>query len=173
MPTVNVYNIAKKKVGTVELDDAVFGAPVREHLFYAMVRYQRNKARSGNHSTKGPRAGLGGGKEAVAPEGHRRARQGSTRSPHWAGGRASCTGPFPRSHAHDCRRRRRALPGAGVCSRPRVARRALTIFDAFELEGIKTKGFLTVMKAFGIEDLLLVPPRGQRHVLASARTFRA
>jgi len=169
MPTVNVYNIAKKKVGTVELDDAVFGAPVREHLFYEMVRYQRNKARSGNHATKGRAQVSGGGKKPWRQKGTGRARQGSTRSPHWAGG-GVVHGPIPRSHAHDLTKKARRA--ALVCAlSARCAEEALTIFDAFELEGIKTKGFVAVLKAFEIEDLLLVLPEANDTVSRSARNL--
>jgi len=169
MPTVNVYSIAKKKVGTVELDDAVFGAPVREHLFYAMVRYQRNKARSGNHSTKGRAQVSGGGKKPWRQKGTGRARQGSTRSPHWAGG-GVVHGPIPRSHAHSLPKKARRAALACALSR-RVAEEALTIFDAFELEGIKTKNFVAVMKTFEIEDLLLVLPEANDAVSRSARNI--
>ena len=169
MPTVNVYNIAKKKVGTVELDDAVFGAPVREHLFYAMVRYQRNKARSGNHATKGRAQVSGGGKKPWRQKGTGRARQGSTRSPHWAGGGVVHV-PIPRSHAHDLSKKARRAALASALSR-RVAEEALTIFDAFELEAIKTKSFVAVMKAFEIDDLLLVLPEKNDNVLRSARNI--
>jgi large subunit ribosomal protein L4 len=169
MPTVNVYNIAKKKVGTVDLDDAVFGAPVREHLFYAMVRYQRNKARSGNHSTKGRAQVSGGGKKPWRQKGTGRARQGSTRSPHWAGG-GVVHGPIPRSHAHDLPKKARRAALASALSR-RCAEEALTIFDAFELEGIKTKNFVAVMKTFAIDDLLLVLPEANDAVSRSARNI--
>ena len=170
MPTVNVYNIAKKKVGTVELDDAVFGAPVREHLFYAMVRYQRNKARSGNHSTKGRAQVSGGGKKPWRQKGTGRARQGSTRSPQWAGG-GVVHGPIPRSHAHDLTKKARRAALASALS-ARCAEEALTIFDGFELEGIKTKNFVAVMKAFEIEDLLLVLPEANDAVSRSARNLK-
>jgi large subunit ribosomal protein L4 len=169
MPTVNVYDIAKKKVGTVDLDDAVFGAPVREHLFYAMVRYQRNKARSGNHATKGRAQVSGGGKKPWRQKGTGRARQGSTRSPHWTGG-GVVHGPIPRSHAHELPKKARKAALASALSR-RCAEEALTIFDAFELEGIKTKSFVTVMKAFGIDDLLLVLPEKNDTVARSARNI--
>jgi large subunit ribosomal protein L4 len=169
MPTVNVYSIANKKVGTVELDDAVFGAPVREHLFYAMVRYQRNKARSGNHATKGRAQVSGGGKKPWRQKGTGRARQGSSRSPQWAGG-GVVHGPIPRSHAHDLPKKARRAALVSALSR-RCAEEALTIFDAFELEGIKTKGFVAVMKAFQIDDLLLVIPEKNDNVLRSARNI--
>jgi large subunit ribosomal protein L4 len=169
MPTVNVYSIAKKKVGTVDLDDAVFGAPVREHLFYEIVRYQRNKARSGNHATKGRAQVSGGGKKPWRQKGTGRARQGSTRSPQWAGG-GVVHGPIPRSHAHDMTKKARRAALVAALSR-RCAEEALTIFDAFELEGIKTKGFVGVMKAFEIDDLLLVLPEANETVSRSARNL--
>ena len=169
MPTVNVYNIAKKKVGTVDLDDAVFGAPVREHLFYAMVRYQRNKARSGNHATKGRAQVSGGGKKPWRQKGTGRARQGSSRSPHWAGG-GVVHGPIPRSHAHELPKKARRAALASALSR-RCAEEAITIFDAFELEGIKTKNFVAVMKTFAIDDLLLVLPEANDSVSRSARNI--
>ncbi len=169
MPTVNVYDIAKKQVGTVDLDDAVFGAPVREHLFYAMVRYQRNKARSGNHATKDRAQVSGGGKKPWRQKGTGRARQGSSRSPQWAGG-GVMHGPFPRSHAHALPKKARRAALACALSR-RCAEEALTIFDAFELEGMKTKNFIAVMQAFAMDDLLLVLPEKNETVLRSARNI--
>ena len=76
MPTVDVYNTKKKKVGSLDLDDAIFGAPIKEHLFHTVVRYQRAKARSGNHATKGRAEISGGGRKPFRQKGTGRARQG-------------------------------------------------------------------------------------------------
>ena len=69
MPTVDVYNTEKKKVGEVELSDTIFGTEVKEHLFYAAVRYQMAARRAGTHATKGRTQVSGGGKKPYRQEG--------------------------------------------------------------------------------------------------------
>ena len=63
MPTVTVYNIQHQQVGSLDLDDAVFAAPVKEHLFYDMVRYQLAARRAGTHAVKGRAQVSGGGRK--------------------------------------------------------------------------------------------------------------
>ena len=99
MPTVDVYNLEREKVGSLDLSDSVFGVEVREHLFHAAVRYQLAKRRAGTHSTKGRAEVSGGGKKPHRQKGTGRARAGTRRAPQWRGG-GVVHGPHPRSHAH-------------------------------------------------------------------------
>ena len=82
----DVFNTAKKKVGSVDLDEAVFGAEVKEHLFYDAVRYQMARRRQGSHQTKGRTEVSGGGKKPFKQKGTGRARQGTTRAAQMRGG---------------------------------------------------------------------------------------
>ena len=116
MASVEVLEVGKKKpAGSVELDPVIFEAPVRPHLFHAEVRRQLAARRAGTHATKN-RAGVsGGGVKPWRQKGTGRARQGSIRSPQWAGG-GVVFGPVPReprpqAHQEDAARgaARRAL----------------------------------------------------------------
>ena len=114
MPTLNIFDTDKEAVGSIDLDASVFGVEVREHLFHAAVRYQMAKKRAGTHATKGRALISGGGKKPFRQKGTGRARQGTTRAPHWRGG-GVVHGPHYRSHAHKLskRTRRAALTHVG------------------------------------------------------------
>lgn len=167
MPTIDMYNTGREKVGSIELDDSIFGAEVKPHLFHAVVRYQLAKRRAGTHATKTRAQVSGGGKKPFKQKGTGRARQGTTRAPHWRGG-GVVFGPHPRSHAHELPKkvRRAALRSALT---KRLQDENLTVFDAFALGQIKTKDFVQVMKTFEFDDLLLVLPAKDETVIRSAR----
>ena len=167
MPTVDVYNLDREKVGSLELSDDVFGVEVREHLFHAAVRYQLAKRRAGTHSTKGRAEVAGGGKKPYRQKGTGRARQGTRRAPQWRGG-GVVHGPHPRSHAHKLNKstRREALKAA--LSR-RCQEDALTVVDAFALPEIKTKQVVNVLDRFEFGDMLLVLAEQDETVRRSAR----
>ena len=93
-----VYDLDRKEVGEIELNDAVFGVEVREHLFWEVVNWQRAKRRAGTHKVKGRSEVAGGGKKPWRQKGTGRARQGSTRSPNWVGG-GIVHGPSPRDYS--------------------------------------------------------------------------
>jgi len=86
MPVMDVYNIAHEKVGSVSLDEAVFAAEVKEHLFHAVVRWQLAARRQGTHATRRRAEVSGGGKKPWAQKGTGQARHSSTRSPIWRHG---------------------------------------------------------------------------------------
>ena len=86
MPKVDVYNTDKKKVGEIELADTIFGTEVKEHLFYAAVRYQMAARRAGTHHVKGRTQVSGGGKKPYRQKGTGRARQGTRRAVQFRGG---------------------------------------------------------------------------------------
>ncbi|MCB9777337.1 MAG: 50S ribosomal protein L4 [Alphaproteobacteria bacterium] len=169
MPTVDMYNTAREKVGSIDLDEAVFGAEVKPHLFHTVVRYQLAKRRAGTHATKTRAQVSGGGKKPWRQKGTGRARQGTTRAVHWRGG-GVVHGPHPRSHAHKLPKKVRAAALRCALSK-RVQDEALTVFDAFTLSEIKTKEFAKVLKAFEFDDLLLVLPAKDDVVARSARNI--
>ncbi len=145
MPTVDIYNTDKKKVGTVDLDDAVFGAEVKEHLFYTAVRYQMAKRRQGTHKTKSRSEVRGGGRKPFRQKGTGRARQGTIRAVHMRGG-GVVFGPTVRDHAHKMPKKVR-LDLAG-CDKDRGAGcEPGMVFDVVDTEGlldpIRMIGFVT------------------------------
>ena len=169
MPTVDVYNTEKKKVGEVELADTIFGTEVKEHLFYAAVRYQMAARRAGTHATKGRTQVSGGGKKPYRQKGTGRARQGTRRAVQFRGG-GVVHGPHNRSHAHDLPKKVSAAALKSALSR-RTEENAVTVFDAFEMNEIKTKAFVDVMNKFEFEDLLLVLHEKDDKVYRSARNI--
>ena len=169
MPKVDVYNTDKKKVGEVELAETIFGTEVKEHLFYAAVRYQMAARRAGTHATKGRTQVSGGGKKPYRQKGTGRARQGTTRAVQFRGG-GVVHGPHTRSHAHGLPKKVRAAALKSALSR-RTEENAVTVFDAFELNEIKTKAFVDVMNKFEFEDLLLVLHEKDDKVYRSARNI--
>ena len=170
MAKVDVYNLAKKKVGSADLDDAVFGAEVKEHLFHFVVRAQLAARRSGTHATKQRAMIAGGGKKPWRQKGTGRARQGSTRAPHWRGGGISF-GPKPRSHAFSVPKKVRRAALKGALSR-RAGESALFVVDQFSLAETKTKHFRAFMDAFGFDSLLVVLAGSDHVVELAARNIQ-
>jgi large subunit ribosomal protein L4 len=154
MPTLPVYNTNKEKVEQIELSDSVFGAEVREWLFYDAVRYQLAKRRSGNHAVKTRAQVSGGGKKPFRQKGTGRARAGTTRAVHWRGG-GVVHGPHVRSHAHKMNKKARKAALVAALSR-RCEEGSLTILDAFQMDAPKTKEFINVMGRFEWNDVLVI-----------------
>jgi large subunit ribosomal protein L4 len=169
MPTIEVYNTMREQVGSLDLDELVFGGDVKEHLFHAAVRYQLAKRRAGTHATKTRAEVSGGGKKPYRQKGTGRARQGTKRAPHFRGGGVA-HGPHPRSHAHKLSKRVRRAALRSALAR-RCQENALTVFSEFDLPEIKTRNFVAVMNRFGFEDLLLVVPEKDDVVVLSARNI--
>jgi large subunit ribosomal protein L4 len=169
MPTVSVYNMSRDKVGEVNLDDSVFGAEVKEHLFYAVVRHQMAERRAGTHSTKSRSEVSGGGKKPWKQKGTGRARQGTTRAPHWRGG-GVVFGPKPRSHAFKLNKKVRRSALCGALTR-RVQENALFVIDELTLPEIKTRQVIDFMKRFDCSELLVVLPAHDETFARSARNI--
>jgi large subunit ribosomal protein L4 len=169
MPTVDVYSQRREKVGTIDLDDSIFGVEVKEHLFHLMVRYQLAKRRAGTHSTKGRAEVRGGGRKPFRQKGTGRARQGTIRAPQWRGG-GIAHGPKPRSHAIDVPKKvRRAALKAALTRRVQDAH--FWVLDGITLDEIKTSQFRAILEAFGWEKALIVMPEKEEKVWLSARNI--
>jgi len=165
----DVFNTAKEKVGSVTLDESIFGAEVKEHLFYDAVRYQMAKRRQGSHQTKGRTEVSGGGKKPFKQKGTGRARQGTIRAAQMRGG-GVVFGPHNRDHSHKMPKKVRRAALKSALSR-RAEEKAITVFDAFEMEAIKTRDFKAVMDNFGFDSLLLVLDSPSDTVSRSARNL--
>ena len=151
---VDLFSINKKKVGSLDLSDDVFGVKVNDALFYEVVKSQLASRRRGTHSTKTKAEVRGGGKKPWKQKHTGRARTGSTRNPHWVGGGVAF-GPHPRDYSYKVPRkvRRGALRSALSL---RAKENTLFILDGFELDAIKTKKVAAVLAAFGTESALIV-----------------
>lgn len=147
MPKLQIKNVQGESVGEIELDDAVFGADVHEHLLWEVVKWQRAKRRSGTHSTKRRDEVRGSKIKPFRQKGTGRARQGSRRSPQWVGG-GSVFGPKPRDYAYSMpkKARKKALRAALSL---RVKEDRLIVLDEFPVDGGKTRNVTGALSALG------------------------
>lgn len=151
---LTVKTLENKAVGEVELDNEVFGLPVREDILHRMVHYQLNKRRAGTHKTKGISEVSGTGKKPWKQKGTGRARFGSMRAPQWRGG-AIIFGPQPRSHATDLPKRIRRLALKTALS-AKAATAKIVIIDNATLKAPKTKAMADAFEKLGVASALVV-----------------
>jgi large subunit ribosomal protein L4 len=149
-----VKNLANEAIGEIELDDEVFGVPVRQDLISRMINWQLAKRRQGTHKTKGISEIAGTTKKPYKQKGTGRARQGSTRSPQFRGG-ARIFGPVVRSHEHDLPKKVRKLALKTALS-AKAAAGQLVVIDAAVAESHKTKALAVNFKAMGFSSLLVI-----------------
>ena len=171
MASVDVINQKGEKVDTVELDDKIFNAEIREALVQQVVVWQQAKKRSGNASTKTRSQVSGGGKKPWRQKGTGRARAGTNRSPVWVGG-GTVFGPHPRSYAFSLPKKVRRAALRSVLS-SRLKENSLTVVDKIELEMPKTKLFVETVKALGFETgkTLFITPEKDENLLRSSRNL--
>ncbi len=150
---VDLYDIKKKKVGSVELPDDVFAASVSEGLLWHQVKSQLASRRRGTHKTKKRGEVSGGGAKPYKQKGTGRARQGSSRAPHYVGG-GTVFGPQPRDYSYRLPRSARRAALRSVLSLK--AKEGLFVVDKITFEGPKTKQVLDVLQAFGTSSALFV-----------------
>src|SRR5512144_716344 len=143
MPKLDVKNITGKSVGSIDLDDTVFGAEIHEHLLWEVVKWQLAKRRAGNASTKRLGEVRGSSKKVWKQKGTGQARQGSRQAPHWVGG-GSVFGPKPRSYEY---KRPRQIKKAALRSALalRASEQKIVVLDSFSTDG-KTKSVAAALK---------------------------
>jgi large subunit ribosomal protein L4 len=171
MASVDVVTIKNEKAGSLDLDPAVFEAPVKPHLYHAEVRRQLALRRQGTHATKNRALVSGGGAKPYRQKGTGRARQGTTRAPQWAGG-GVVFGPVPRSHAHKLPKKvRRAALNSALTQK--LAEDGLVVVDSLAFDEFKTRRMIEVLAALGLsgEKVLIVTDEANIHVEASARNI--
>jgi large subunit ribosomal protein L4 len=166
MAKFDVYDLEKKKVGELDLADAVFAGEVNEHLFYEVVKAKLASDRSGTHAVKNRSLVSGGGKKPWKQKGTGRARQGSSRASQWVGG-GKAMGPKPRDYSYDVPRKvRKAALRAALSLR---AKGQLVIVQKWEPTGPKTSAAAKVLAALGAKKALVVDAGAN---LALARSVR-
>jgi large subunit ribosomal protein L4 len=165
MATLDVYNVNREKISQVEVDDAVFAAEVKEHLFYDVIRMQLNRRRAGTHSTKTRAEVSGGGKKPWKQKGTGRARAGTSRSPVWRGG-GIAFGPKPRSYEIKVPKKVRR---AAMCSALtlKVQQEKLLVLDAIGLTEIKTAAFVAMLDKLQAGNVLIIADADQNLQLSS------
>ena len=152
---LEIYDLGSAKTaGEIDVDDSVFGAPVKEYLFWEVVNWQRARRRAGTHKTKGRSEVAGGGRKPFKQKGTGRARQGSTRAPHWVGG-GTVFGPQPRdySYAMPKKKRREALRSA---LSQKANQNAIRVVNALDFPEIRTKEAAGVLSRFEARKALFV-----------------
>ena len=167
MANVSVYNMEGKEVGTIELNDAVFGVEVNEHLVHMAVVQQLANNRQGTQKAKTRSEVSGGGRKPWRQKGTGHARQGSTRSPQWTGG-GVVFAPTPRDYSFKLNKKeKRAALKSALTSKVQDAK--LIVVDELKFDEIKTKNFVNVMNNLKVEKGLVVISDNDANVVMSAR----
>ena len=169
MAKVSVYNMNGKEVGTIELNDAVFGVEVNEHLVHMAVVQQLANNRQGTQKAKTRAEVSGGGRKPWRQKGTGHARQGSTRSPQWTGG-GVVFAPVPRDYSFKLNKKeKRAALKSALTSK--VNSSNLIVVDELKFDEIKTKNFQTVMDNLKVNKGLVVLGENDKNVVLSARNI--
>ena len=171
MAKVTVYNMKGSEVGSLELNDAVFGVDVNEHLVHMAVVQQLANNRQGTQKAKTRAEVSGGGRKPWRQKGTGRARQGSTRSPQWTHG-GVVFAPTPRDYTFKLNKKekRAALKSALTA---KVNDQKFIVLDELKLDAIKTKEFQTVLDNLKVEGALVVLNDNDQNVILSARNIPA
>ena len=169
MANVSVYNIEGKEVGSIELNDAVFGVEVNEHLVHMAVVNQLANYRLGTQSAKTRSEVSGGGRKPWRQKGTGHARQGSTRAPQWTGG-GIVFAPKPRDYSFKMNKKEKRIALLSALS-SKVAESKIVVLDEFKLDEIKTKKFVEVMNNLKVENALVVLEGENKNVVLSGRNI--
>ena len=169
MANVSVYNIEGKEVGTIDLNDAVFGVEVNEHLVHMAVVSQLANKRQGTQKAKTRSEVSGGGRKPWRLKGTGHARQGSTRAPQWTGG-GVVFAPTPRDYSFKLNKKeRRAALKSALTSR--VEEKKFIVVDEINFDEIKTKKFQDVLNNLSVSKALVVLEDGNKNAELSARNI--
>ena len=169
MANVSVYNMEGKEVGTIELNDAVFGVEVNEHLVHMAVVAQLANQRQGTQKAKTRSEVSGGGRKPWRQKGTGHARQGSTRSPQWTGG-GMVFAPTPRDYTITLNKKeKRAALKSALTSR--VNENKFVVVDELKFDEVKTKNFKAVMNNLKVSKALVVLADNDQNTVLSARNI--
>ena len=169
MANVSVYNMEGNEVGTLELNDAVFGVEVNEHLVHLAVVAQLANKRQGTQKAKTRSEVSGGGRKPWRQKGTGHARQGSTRAPQWTGG-GVVFAPVPRDYSFKMNKReKRAALKSALTSR--VEENKFIVIDEINFEEAKTKNFANILKSLDVSKALVVLEDDNKNAELSARNI--
>ena len=169
MASVKVYDIEGKEVETFELNDAVFGVEINEHIMHKAVVGQLANNRQGTQSAKTRSEVSGGGRKPWRQKGTGHARQGSTRAPQWTGG-GIVFAPKPRDYSFKMNKKEKRIALLSALS-SKVAESKIVVLDEFKLDEIKTKKFVEVMNNLKVENALVVLEGENKNVVLSGRNI--
>ena len=167
MANVSVFNMEGKEVGTLELNDAVFGVEVNEHLVHMAVVAQLANKRQGTQKAKTRSEVSGGGRKPWRQKGTGHARQGSTRAPQWTGA-GVVFAPVPRDYTIRLNKKEKRLALKSALT-SRVQDGKFIVLDELTLNEAKTKNFVNVMKNLNVAKALVVLNENNENVMRSAR----
>lgn len=166
MPKVNVYNQLGEVVGDIELNEAIFGIEVNEHVVYEVVKNHLANRRQGTQSAKTRAEVRGGGRKPWRQKGTGRARQGSIRAPQWKGG-GVVFAPKPRSYRYSVPKKVRRLAMKSVLT-SKVSEGELKILDALTVDTFSTKKAKEILKNLNVETkTMIVLPEGNDMIIKS------
>ena len=169
MANVSVYNMEGKEVGTIELNAAVFGVEVNQHLVHMAVVAQLANKRQGTQKAKTRSEVSGGGRKPWRQKGTGHARQGSTRSPQWTGG-GMVFAPTPRDYTITLNKKeKRAALKSALTSR--VNENKFVVVDELKFDEVKTKNFKAVMNNLKVSKALVVLADNDQNTVLSARNI--
>ena len=169
MAKVSIYNMEGSQIGEMELNDAVFGVAVNEHLVHMAVMQQLANNRQGTQSAKTRSAVSGGGRKPWRQKGTGHARQGSTRAPQWTGGGVGFA-PQPRSYSFKLNRKEKQLALKSALT-SRVNESKFIVLDELKMDEIKTKNFQNVLNNLKVNKALVVLDENDQNVVLSARNI--
>lgn len=171
MPKTNVYDMSGKQVGEIELSEALFGIEPNQSVVHDVVKNHLANCRQGTQSALTRAEVSGGGKKPWRQKGSGRARQGSIRSPQWTHGGVAL-GPKPREYGKTVNKKVRRLAMKSALS-SKVAAEELIVLDSLEMNEIKTKEVVSVLKALETgKKVLIVLPEKNETVYRSARNIK-
>ena len=171
MANVSVYNMEGNEVGKMDLNDAVFGVEVNEHLVHMAVVAQLANNRQGTQKAKTRSEVSGGGRKPWRQKGTGHARQGSTRAPQWTGG-GIVFAPVPRDYSFKLNKKeKRAALKSALTSR--VLENKFIVVDELKLDEIKTKKFQNVLNNLKVNKALVVVDENSDNVVKSAKNIQS
>ena len=169
MAKVAVYNMEGKEVGSMDLNDAVFGVEVNEHLVHMAVLQQLANNRQGTQKAKTRSEVRGGGRKPWRQKGTGHARQGSIRAPQWKGG-GVVFAPVPRDYSFKLNKKEKRAALKSVLT-SRVQENKFIVVDELKMDEIKTKTFKGVLDNLNAEKALVVLNDMDANVIASAKNI--
>ena len=169
MANVSVYNMEGKEVGTMELNDAVFGVEINDHLVHLAVVRQLANNRQGTQKAKTRSEVSGGGRKPWRQKGTGHARQGSTRAPQWTGG-GVVFAPTPRDYSLKMNKKGRRAALKSVLT-SKVQENKLIVLEDLKLDEIKTKAMQNVLNNLNVSKAMVVLADNDQNVVMSARNI--
>ncbi len=169
MANVSVYNMEGKEVGKIDLNDAVFGVEVNEHLVHMAVVQQLANKRQGTQKAKTRSEVSGGGRKPWRQKGTGHARQGSIRAPQWKGG-GVVFAPVPRDYSFKLNKKEKTAALKSALT-SRVQENKLIVVEELKFDEIKTKNFKAVMDNLKVNKALVVLGEKNDNTVLSARNI--